>query len=311
MEFDFANKDYVVYEGDALQWLRKFDGCSVDCIVTSPPYYQLRDYQMDGQLGLERTPEEYVAKMTEVFREARRVLKDEGTLWLNIGDTYCNSNSQSDGSKRKDKDMIGIPWMLAMSLRDDGWYLRQDIIWAKPNPLPESVCDRCTKSHEYIFLMSKSPKYHFDYEAIEEIATGYDGRKDTMLKGSRKYDNAMIFAGQKPQSMAARGHERWKFKEMDGETQPVRRRRDVWEIPTKSYSGAHFATFPEKLVEPCILAGCPRGGVVLDMFNGAATTGVVALREGRKYVGIELNSEYVELSKQRIDGEFYNSEWLF
>ena len=206
----------------------------------------------------------------------------------------------------------------------------------KPNPLPESVLDRCTKAHEYIFLLSKSKKYFFDYEAIEEEATGYDGRKDTMLKGSPKYDNADVFAGQKPQSMAARGHERWKFKPVKPEMKniqdmgrtihsfhknramgnpdevyAVRRKRDVWSVPTKSFPGAHFATFPEKLIEPCVMAGCPEEGIVLDIFSGAGTTGMVALRHNRKYVGIEINPDYVELSRNRIDTEFYNPENLF
>lgn len=681
MELDFSKKDYVLLEGDVIDRLKDLDDNSVDCVITSPPYFNLRDYHAEGQIGMEKTPEEYVEKMVDVFREVKRVLKDTGTVWLNIGDSYCNSNGfarLTNEYKRKgregaaandrnldalheagykDKDMIGIPWMLAFALRNDGWYLRQDIIWClsefttlyvkddfgrvrpmsirelftkdytlfklwngsewvgvtnirktedprdkielimgngeaigttlnhqfiledgtvveakdlkvgdvlmrcdlpdersnypfkidpellwlcglylacgervkgryefhinveqerlvdridsimrtygggmecldnhdkiivkidsdmvadvistatwgnsssekclfygcwnlsngelrqlmtgyfqgigysgvdydgikipydpknhywrmnlrslaarlgayitvkwikknendkffsplmvwhrrkmfdadnddcklvrirdcsaenfydvsvgddkhiytlasgimthncKPNPLPESVLDRCTKAHEYIFLLSKSKKYFFDYEAIEEEATGYDGRKDTMLKGSPKYDNAEVFAGQKPQSMAARGHERWKFKAVKPEMKniqdmgrtihsfhknramggtddvyAVRRKRDVWNVPTKSFPGAHFATFPEKLVEPCVLAGCPEGGVVLDIFNGAATTGMVALRHGRKYVGIELNPEYVEISRKRIDDEFYNPEYLF
>ena len=698
MELDFSEKNYNILQGDVLDRLKDLDDCSVNCIITSPPYFNLRDYHMDGQIGMENTPEQYIQKMVEVFREARRVLKDDGTLWVNIGDSYCNTNGFARASKEfqrkgredapandrklaplheagyKDKDLIGIPWMLAFAMRADGWYLRQDIIWClseatnlyvkdenghvrpmsigkiaergfegmslwngeewtaiasvrksddprpkidvvlgngetisttqnhrwiledgtevescelqvgdvlkrcdlpdvhfdypfripkdvmwlagmfiacgerysgglvfrvrpsllsvldrienvaravggdvevketpdetvmtvysdvllndigrivtgnspsdkglgyrtwnlpnddlrcimsgyfnglgygngsfdgikipyvqknhfwrtnlralaarlgafvvvkwtgpgkvsmtwherrlaeqnddcrvvrikesrlenfyditvdceshlyalsngvlthncKPNPLPESVSDRCTKAHEYIFLFSKSKQYYFDYEAIEEEATGYDGRKDTMLKGSPKYENADIFAGQRPQSMAARGHERWKFKtgikfggtkypgsesgagatysgheweqkyknlQYDGQAPhsfhksramgvpdqvyPVRRKRDVWNVPTKSYSGAHFATFPEKLIEPCVLAGCPEGGVVLDVFNGAATTGVVALKHGRKYVGIELNPEYVQLSKDRLDKEFYDPEWLF
>ena len=668
MELDFSEKNYNILQGDVLERLKDLDDDSVDCVVTSPPYFNLRDYHAEGQIGMEKTPEEYVQKMVDVFREVRRVLKDTGTVWLNIGDSYCNSNGfarLTNEYKRKgregaaandrnldalheagykDKDLIGIPWMLAFALRNDGWYLRQDIIWClseytmlyvrentgyirqmsirelasrtftdyslwngkewtavtnirksddpgkkielimgngesigttlnhrwilkdgteveakdlkegdvlkksylpdeqsrypfrmdrellwmsgvymacgdrrkneiaftmrpwqrmqmdnierivqgyggkveyedtdnnvivyvdcgivrnaidktvwgnnacekhlmydcwglsnkelaelmvgyfngigcagpaslngyssvkipyeaknngwrtnlrslaarlgavvtvkwekrnendkyyfpvmmwrllddlnfdddctiarirdcsaenfyditvdcdehmyclesgimthncKPNPLPESVSDRCTKAHEYIFLLSKSKQYYFDYEAIEEEATGYDGRKDTMLKGSPKYENAEIFAGQRPQTMAARGHQRWKFKESDApagkliaeedKKMPVRRKRDVWVVPTKSFSGAHFATFPEKLIEPCILAGCPEGGVVLDIFNGAATTGMVSLKNGRKYVGIEINPEYVKLSKDRLDEDFYNPNWI-
>lgn len=374
---NFDGKEYTILTGDALAILKTLPDCCINCCVTSPPYFNLRDYHSEGQIGIERTPEEYIQKLVEVFREVRRVLKDDGTLWVNIGDSYCNSNGFARKPKEwrrkgrvgatandrkldelhstglKTKDLIGIPWMLAFALRADGWYLRQDIIWSKGNPLPESVSDRCTKAHEYIFLLSKKGKYYFDYEAIEEEATGYDGRRDTMLKGSPKYADADVCMGQRPQSMAARGHERWKFKSpiffggkkypgsncgasaiysgkewhpkyknlgsgvqtlqgVGNEMCPVRRKRDVWTVPTKSYSGAHFATFPEKLVEPCIAAGCPVGGVVLDPFNGAATTGVVALKQGKKYVGIELNPEYVELSLRRLDGRTDQSnEYLF
>ena len=335
---------------------------SVNCCVTSPPYFNLRDYHVEGQIGMESTPEQYISNLVEIFREVRRVLTDDGTLWVNIGDSYCNSNGFArkpkewhrkgrDGAAANDrrldtlhaaglktKDLIGIPWMLAFALRNDGWYLRQDIIWNKGNPLPESVSDRCTKAHEYIFLLSKKGKYYFDYEAIEEEATGYDGRKDTMLKGSPKYAKGDVYPDGAVQNMASRGHQRWKFKEIvkpgmknmqdmgrtvhsmhknraagnKDEVYPVRRKRDVWSVPTKSYSGAHFATYPEKLVEPCILAGCPENGVVLDPFNGAATTGVVALKHGRKYLGIELNPEYVALSERRLDGREDNgTEYLF
>ena len=299
----------------------------------------------DEQIGLEETPEEYIAKLVDVFREVKRVLKDDGTLWVNIGDSYAGSgkgryadgHAEGGGKQQtnqgsimgslekssapgcKPKDLIGIPWMLAFALRNDGWYLRQDIIWNKRNPMPQSVTDRCVTSHEYIFLLSKSQRYFFDYEAIQEIATGYDGRKDTMLKGSPKYEQEGYFpSGTKVQTMAARGHERWKFKNLqyDGQAPnsmhlrraeglpddqyPVRNKRDVWTVATKPYTGAHFATYPSELIEPCILAGSAEGDTVLDPFNGAATTGVVCINHDRNYIGIELNPEYIEISEKRL-----------
>lgn len=329
----------MIYQGDSLSVLKTLESESVQMCVTSPPYYGLRDYGVDGQIGLEDTPEQFIQKLVDVFREVRRVLKDDGTLWVNIGDSYCGTgdkgnykdpkyadgrNGQSVSKTKKidgikSKDLIGIPWMLAFALRSDGWYLRQDIIWHKPNPMPESVKDRCTKSHEYIFLLSKSPKYYFDHEAIQEIATGYDGRKDTMLKGSHKYENETYLpSGVNTQSMAERGHERWKFKNLAEKGQapntmhlrravgeadfvyPMRNKRDVWSVSTKPYSGAHFATYPEELILPCILAGSKQGDVVLDPFNGAATTGVVCAKNGREYIGIELNPEYIKISEDRI-----------
>ena len=324
-----------IYQGDCLAVLKTFEDNSIDCCVTSPPYYALRDYGVDGQIGLEETPEKYIERLTEVFMEVHRVLKPNGTLWLNIGDSYAGNCSVTStgrcgmGKPReridhrvfdgiKPKDLIGIPWMLAFSLRNAGWYLRQDIIWHKPNPMPESVTDRCTKSHEYIFLLSKSQKYYFDYEEIQEKATGYDGRKDTMMKGSKKYDTQIV-PNQSVQSMAKNGHERWKFKSkncqydgkqpnsmqlkregMTDEAYPVRNKRDVWTVNIKPCKEAHFATYPPELVSNCILAGCPKEGVVLDPFMGSGTTGIVANKLGRHYVGIELNPEYVEMARRRI-----------
>ena len=331
-----------IYQGDSLEVLKTFEDNSIDCCVTSPPYYALRNYGVNGQIGLEETPEKYIERLTAVFMEVYRVLKPNGTLWLNIGDSYNGSGgNHKEGQKNdtgfqgalgvrcggkgarvkglKPKDLIGVPWMLAFSLRNAGWYLRQDIIWAKNSCMPESVKDRCTKSHEYIFLMSKSQKYYFDYEAIQEEATGYDGRKDTMMKGSKKYDT-QIMPNQSVQSMAKNGHERWKFKSnncqydgqrpnsmhlkrefgMTDEVYPVRNKRDVWSINVKPCKEAHFATYPEELVAPCILAGCPQGGIVLDPFMGSGTTGIVANKLCRHYVGIELNPEYVEMAERRI-----------
>lgn len=317
-----------IYQGDVLKVLKTFPDESIHCCVTSPPYWGLRDYGVEGQLGLESTPEEYVEKMVEVFREVKRVLRKDGTLWLNLGDSYANANPGSGGqcklsgagrnmtearytnikrdvSSLKPKDLVGIPWMVAFALRADGWYLRQDIIWHKPNPMPESVKDRCTKAHEYIFLLSKSRKYYYDHEAIKEPAA-YDGRKDTLLKGSPKYEKGVV-PGQVEQSMAAKGHERWKKNER-GEY--VRNKRSVWTIPTKPFKEAHFATFPEKLIEPCILAGCPEGGIVLDPFMGSGTTAVVALKHNRNYIGIELNPEYIKIAEKRISETTSNQSEL-
>ena len=336
--------EYDIKHGDSLEVLKTLPDDCVDMCVTSPPYYALRQYG-DGEreIGREETPEEYVAKLRDVFHEVKRVLKPTGTLWLNLGDSYD-----------KNKNLIGIPWRVAFALKDDGWTLRSDIVWAKPNALPQSVKDRCSSSHEYLFMFSKEPSgYFFDYEAIEEPAN-YDGRKATMLQGSTKYSEATILPEDKTHDMASRPHERWKWKTaikfggnkypdaesgadstysgkewtpkyknlmedekgqsnhsfhkrraegLPDEVYAVRRKRDVWSIPTKGYDGAHFATFPEKLVEPCILAGCPKHGIVLDCFSGAATTGVVAVKNHRRYLGIELNDEYIKLSRERIDRE--------
>ena len=334
---------YDILHGDSASVLKSLPDECVDMCVTSPPFYQLRNYHSGEQeIGREVTPIEYVARLRDVFHEVHRVLKPTGTLWLNLGDCY------------KDKQLLGMPWRMAFALQDDGWILRSDIVWQKPNCLPASVKDRCTSSHEYIFMFSKQPTgYYFDYEAIEEPAN-YDGRKATMLQGSNKYEGAMIFPGDKTHDLAARPHERWKWKTaikfggnkypnsesgtdatysgrewtptyknlceeekgqsnhsfhkrraegLPDEVYAVRRKRDVWSIPTKGYDGAHFATFPEKLVEPCILAGCPKNGIVLDCFNGAGTTGVVALKNHRRYLGIELNEEYIKLSRERIERE--------
>ena len=293
---------------------------SVHTIVTSPPYYNLRNYGVDGQIGLEQTPDEYIANLVAVFRECKRILRDDGTLFVVIGDSYSGSGNGSgdyreDGASiskndakygahkpgapngLKPKDLIGIPWMLAFALRADGWYLRQDIIWAKPNPMPESVKDRCTKSHEYIFLLSKSARYYYDSEAVKEPAN-YDGRKDTMFKGAVKSYDGVMPNGQ-PQSFAQNGHERWQY---DGEGVPVRNKRDVWTVTTKPYKGAHYATFPPELIKPCILAGAPEGGIVFDPFVGSGTTVATAIQLGRKGIGIDLSFKYLqENAKARVE----------
>lgn len=334
-----------IYCGDVLDGLPEIEDKSINCCITSPPYWGLRDYDVKGQIGLEKTPEEYVDNLVKVFREVKRVLRDDGTLWLNLGDCYNGSGKASSGGGTgefsklqqcnkgslqvteptrvkdlKPKDLVGIPWMVAFALRDDGWYLRQDIIWYKKNPMPESVTDRCTKAHEYIFLLSKSKKYYFNYEAIQEEATGYDGRKDTLMKGSGKYKDSVI-PGQAEHTMAARGHERWKFKNLadkgqqphtmhknradgqDDELYPVRNKRSVWDVNLKPFNEAHFATFPEKLIVDCIKAGCPEGGTVLDPFMGAGTTGLVSRKLNRNYIGKELKQDYIKMSNKRLYDE--------
>lgn len=320
-----GDKEFEVLCGDSETVLKTLPDDSVDMCVTSPPYFSLRSYRAgEKEIGQEDSPIEFVNRLASVFRELRRVLKPCGTLWLNLGDTY-----NSTWKELPTKNLLGIPWRVAFALQDDGWILRSDIIWHKPNALPNSCTDRCTTAHEYIFMFAKQPQYYFDYEAIEEEATGYDGRKDTLLKGSPKYSQGDYLADGTPNSFSSRGHERWKFKQipqhknlmedekgqtnhsfhkrraegLPDEVYPVRRKRDVWSVPTIGYEGAHFATFPEKLVEPCILAGCPKHGLVMDCFSGAGTTGVVAVKNHRRYIGIELNKEYVELSMKRIAEE--------
>lgn len=315
-------KPNTIYNGDTLETLKTFPDESVDCVVTSPPYYGLRDYGVAGQIGLEKTPEEYVAKMVEVFRESRRVLKEEGTLWLNLGDTYSaqrwsggggqpmnkNRDTHRSGNHAKnsglpDKNLIGIPWHVAFALQADGWYLRQDIIWHKPNPMPESVTDRCTKAHEYIFLLSKSPKYYFHYEAIKERSVTNENR-DFGIRRDRELDYDS--KEKKLRSSVKRGGFQGKTNLMKGRESfraitEMRNKRSVWTVTTKPYKGAHFATFPPDLIEPMIKAGCPAGGIVLDPFMGSGTTAYVARSLGRNYVGVELNPAYITLADKRLE----------
>ena len=310
-------------------------GIKAQTCITSPPYYGLRDYGHDGQIGLEETPEEYIKAMVEVFRCVWDVLADDGTLWLNIGDSYCGTGNKGDFvdpknpngrngqsiSKTlkldgyKSKDLIGIPWMLAFALRADGWYLRQDIIWHKPNPMPESVQDRCTKSHEYIFLLSKSKKYYYDFESIQEPITDSTAIRllqdiDNQVGSNRvpnKTNGAMKAVGRKPYSSdmagggsGVAGHSG--YRKADGTllVRPTRNKRSVWTVNTMPYKGAHFAVFPQELIEPCIMAGSPVGGIVLDPFMGSGTTAQVAQNLGRKYLGCELNKNYEKLQKERL-----------
>ena len=269
----------------------------------------LQQYFVAAEMGAEPTPDEFVAALVEVFREVHRVLRDDGTVWLNLGDSYATGTkaSRQPGNKSfgkktakaqgvprigtpdglKTKDLIGIPWRVAFALQADGWYLRQDIIWAKPNPMPESVTDRCTKSHEYIFMLSKSPKYYYDHEAVKEPAVSTHSSGNGFKRDAREsYKNA---------DGSSRGNES-QWSDVGGK----RNRRSVWTVPTKPYKGAHFATFPPALIEPCILAGCPEGGVVLDPFGGSGTTAGVAVSNGRNAVICELNPEYAKLIPERV-----------
>lgn len=310
----------LIFQGDCLSGLRQIPDGTVNICVTSPPYFGLRDYGHDGQIGLEPTPDEFVAALVGVFREVRRVLRDDGTLWLNLGDSYSRSpakggsgpggknekrwgygeaqsakaGSPDGGVGRGDrpgtrsgglgeKQLLGIPWRVAFALQADGWYLRQDIIWHKPNPMPESVRDRCTKAHEYVFLLSKSPTYYFDADAIKEDA----------VKGA---SGSTFHKGKTAEHQANRSSVKERFE--DGK----RNRRSVWTVATRPYKGAHFATFPPDLIEPCILAGAPENGIVLDPFMGSGTTAAVATKLGRFAMGCELNPDYVELIRERLGG---------
>lgn len=324
-----VNDSVLLLQGNVLDVIQSLSPKSVQMIVTSPPYYGLRDYGVDGQIGLEETPEAYVDKLVRVFREVRRVLKDDGTLWLNLGDSYWGGKGRSgyelpdeaetrrangetlqtahnvpgymdmrptDGKHPviKAKDLVGIPWMVAFALRADGWYLRSEIIWHKPNPMPESVKDRPTKAHEQIFLLSKSAQYFYDADAVREpqdpkslerLKRGWNGN------GDRGYPNGpqnhlKNYMGKSDEEIAAL---------------PGRNRRTVWTVTTKPYKEAHFATFPPDLIEPCILAGSRVGDTVLDPFNGSGTTCMVAQWHTRKSIGIDLNPAYIKLAQRRIN----------
>jgi len=341
----------MIIQGDALHIPLKNE--AVQCCVTSPPYFGLRNYNVEGQLGLEKTPDEYIANMVQVFREVKRVLRKDGCVWINIGDSYardggavkkpgstsqCPESQSHDLRKKsraleinlKPKDLIGIPWMLAFALRADGWWLRQDIIWEKPNPMPESVRDRCTKAHEYVFLLTKSAKYYYDADAIKEPikdssvarliqdvenqdgsvrvpgktngnmkAVRFGGNKqcpDTRLQSGKEWNPTMAGGG----TSYKNGHSGYFDKEGNPLCGVMCNKKSVWSITTKGFKGAHFAVMPEKLVEPCILAGSKTGDVVLDPFAGSCTVGKVAERHGRKFVGIELNWEYITIGKKRM-----------
>ena len=341
--------NYNVFLGDSKEMLRQLDDNSIDCCITSPPYYGLRDYgtgkwiggdpncphkrlskfsestitghrqeglrgnvgdaifksvcplcgaiRKDGQIGLEETPQDYVASLMEVFNEVHRILKPTGTFWLNIGDTY-----------NSDKNMYGIPWRVAFALQDAGWILRQDIIWHKPQTMPEPVKDRCVKSHEYIFLLSKEPSYYFDYKAIQEPSYYFDYK--AIQEPSYYFDSDSRAGKRNPRPEGKRKN----AKGMDNTPviiNEMRNKRDVWSVNTDHFEGAHFATFPPKLIEPMVLAGCPRGGVILDPFTGSGTTGVVAMLNDRNFIGCELNPQYQKMAMDRIRDAWQASPTLF
>ena len=351
-----------ILKGDCRDVLKTLPDESVHCVVTSPPYFGLRDYGVNGQIGLEPTPAEFVAELVAVFAEVRRVLRDNGTLWLNLGDSYATQGGRgearmeelgrpSEGAKTegrwrgatsgtkmpqglKPKDLIGIPWRVAFALQADGWYLRQDIIWHKPNPMPESVTDRCTKAHEYLFLLSKSPRYYFDAAAIaeplgessierlsqaglaeQEGSDRVPGKTNGKMKavgrrapGNHSHKGATAYAEDEGEFHRTKAGlvsfaERERAKVAAGDLIGTRNKRSVWTVTTQPFSEAHFATFPPALIEPCILAGCPEGGTVLDPFGGAGTTGMVADRLKRNAILIELNPEYADMAKRRIEGD--------
>lgn len=341
--------DHII-QGDCLNALRQLPDKSIQTCVTSPPYWGLRDYGMDEQIGLEQSPEEYVNRLCDVFDEVKRVLRDDGTLWLNLGDSYsnhkdCKSTVQSIAkgtnaevahviekgksvsrntkmlkqSNLKNKDLVGIPWMVAFELRKRGWYLRQDIIWHKPNPMPESVTDRCTKSHEYIFLLAKNEQYFYDANAIKQpmadislvrLSQDIDAQKGSNRvpgKSTPMKAVGQFVGGKKHKNMDETGHRVHSFHQTrnsnsqewqseDGKAN----KRSVWTVTTKPFNDAHFATFPEDLISDCIKAGAPEEGIVLDPFMGAGTTAVVCKKLNRRYVGIELNPEYIAIAKRRL-----------
>ena len=292
--------------GDNRQALKELPDSSVQTVVTSPPYWGLRDYGHDNQIGLEQSPDDFIEQLCIVFDEVWRVLKDDGTIWVNLGDSYSvmrdskaspDSLRTGDGTRvgsaanrnpenlrkagLKHKDLVGIPWRFAFAMQARGWYLRSDIIWHKPNPMPESVTDRPTKSHEYIFLMTKAPRYYYNHEAIKEKATTVNGKPRQFgasnQVGTMRNDEGRIF-----------------------EDNGLKNKRSVWQVNVKGYKGAHFATYPPELIEPCILAGSKDGDIVLDPFSGSGTTGEVALKNNRNFIGLELNPDYATISEKRI-----------
>lgn len=318
MKPEWSNGIVEIYQGDCIDVLASMEAESIQCVVTSPPYWGLRDYGTgDDALGLEPTPELYVEHIVEIFREVWRVLRDDGTLWLNLGDSYYASgwecsrrnvigagsvpaNDRKSGryaAGLKSKDLVGIPWRVAFALQADGWYLRSDIIWSKPNPMPESVTDRPTKAHEYIFLLTKKEKYYYAADTIREPLA--ESTLPRLNRGVGEFHKNVNGApGQTPHTMNQPRHHGQRYSSVGVKG---RNKRTVWTVATQPYAGAHFATFPTKLIEPCILAGCPEGGAVLDPFAGSGTVGDLAQTFRRKAILIELNPEYVELATKRIE----------
>lgn len=321
-----------IYPGDNLATMRAWPDAFVQTCVTSPPYFGLRDYGVAGQIGLEATPEAFVARLVEVFRKVRRVLRDDGTLWVNMGDSYATNSSngwqgknskthgqivtpianRKQGPGLKSKDLIGVPWMLAFALRADGWYLRSEIIWAKKNCMPESVTDRPTKSHEHIFLLAKSDRYYYDADAIKEpVDLSQVGReRDDQIGGNKgsevhhspggKYSSGN--KARKPRPGAPEGYSGHQQGSVPWEGS-TRNKRDVWSVATQPFAEAHFATFPPDLIKPCVLAGAPPRGLVLDPFMGAGTTALVAAALNRQFLGCELNPEYIKIAEKRVAHE--------
>lgn len=316
----------MIILGDALEKLKTLKDKSVQCCVTSPPYWGLRNYGVAGQLGLEKTPEEYVEKLVVIFREVHRVLKDDGTLWLNLGDTYAqtkygdkrtdfskspkqatNTGSVNFSANLSAKNLIGIPWRVAFALQKDGWILRQDIIWHKPNPMPESVTDRCTRSHEYIFMLTKEKKYFYNADAVKEESIFGELSAAEKIKSPYKQNLHKMNLSEKKDKQ--RGHsrrhagfnDRWDKMTKEEQCTGLKNKRSVWTVSTKPYSQAHFATFPHDLIEPCVLAVSKESDTILDPFFGSGTTGLVAKRFGRKYIGIELNPEYIKMAFKRVE----------
>lgn len=279
---DITNK---IFRGDSLSSLKNLPNNSIDCIVTSPPYYGQRDYGMDGQIGNEKTPNEYIDNLVKIFNECKRVLKDSGSLWLNLGDKYNKGN------------LMGMPWRVALALQDEGWILRNDIIWHKPNAMPHSAKNRLTTDHEYIFFFTKKTKdYYYDQDAIREEHKTFS--QDSKMKGGRNHFGKK---GGTPEKGKNSGNSNLHDGRWDQAFHPNgRNKRTVWNVPLSKFRGAHFAVFPERLIEPCILAGCPKNGIVLDPFFGAGTTGFVAKQQGRNYLGLELNPEYADIAENRL-----------
>ena len=345
------NPQFLIQTGDARQVLQTWPSNTFHCCVTSPPYFGLRDYGVANQIGLEKTPDAYVAEIVAVMREVRRVLRDDGTLWLNLGDSYARAPAKGqhkpgDAGKQRyiiergngraantgttslpDKNLLGIPWRVAFALQQDGWRLRQDIIWAKPNPMPESVRDRCTKAHEYIFLLSKSADYYFDADAIAEpVASSTVARLSQPNLANQKGSNRVPGKTNGPMKAVGRasGNKNHKYTEaydasateehrtkagllkISGTAYETRNKRSVWTVGSKPFKEAHFATFPPALIEPCILAGSPIGGTVIDPFAGAGTTGLVATAHGRHAFMVELNPAYAEIATRRIHAAMQN-----
>ena len=310
-------KTNIIINGDSVNMLQTLPADSVHCCVTSPPYYGLRDYGADGQIGREESPERYIERLADVFREVWRVLRPDGTLWVNIADTYCGTGSKGDhydpknpkgrteqqvsvnhkANGCKEKDLIGIPWLLAFALRGDGWYLRNAAVWEKGNAMPESAKDRLTRSYEFVFLFAKSKRYYYDGAAIAEPV------KTATVERMKRGFYTQKYVGGVPGQNAQGLHRKRAAGDITADQIAVfRNKRDVWHINTVPYAGAHFAAFPPKLAETCILAGCPVGGVVLDPFFGSGTTGLVAAQTGRRYIGIDINAEYCRLADERING---------